>query len=168
MNSYDFENVVATKILIEKNDRFFLIQEPATNDWRPNCWGLPGGKMLLGEPISKVINRKIQTEVGFEVRVEGLIKIIDILMPEKNVYHLIFSARYLEGRIDLKRIEGQNAKWFTADSICKMSKDEFAEYYIDEILQDYLKKKKTAPMEIIKEQDNNQLEIKEWMDKDTS
>ena len=63
----------------------------------PGRWGLPGGKYYLHESISEGTQRKIREEAGVACEIKGLFKIVQILMPEKTVYHFVFIADYVSG-----------------------------------------------------------------------
>jgi ADP-ribose pyrophosphatase YjhB (NUDIX family) len=166
MTPYDFQNIVAIKILVKRNDTILLIREPEYNDWMPNRLGLPGGKPLLNESLSETITRKVKSDIGFEIDVKGIVKIENILMPEKTVYHLILAADYVSGEINTDNTESKDINWYTLQQITKLEKDDFTEYYNDNIIKSYLKNELTLiPMAIIEEQDNRTDEIMQWMQK---
>jgi ADP-ribose pyrophosphatase YjhB (NUDIX family) len=163
-SKYNFESTIGIKLVVKKDDKIFLIKEPQTNEWMPGRLSLPGGKLLLGESILNGIDRKISTDVGFNVKIEGLAKIVNILMPSKNVYHLVFVAKYVDGEVDLSKIEAENADWYSGDEILELTKNDFAEYYNDEVLRDIIKENFTfIPLSILGVQDNRQEEIMDWM-----
>jgi ADP-ribose pyrophosphatase YjhB (NUDIX family) len=163
---YDFQNIVAVKILVKRNDTILLIREPEYNDWMPNRLGLPGGKPLLNESLSETIARKIKGDIGFEISINGIVKIVDILMPEKTVYHLILAAEYVSGEIDIEKTESKDINWYTLQQIAELGKDDYTEYYNDNIIRSYLNNGlAVAPLNIIEEQDNRTDEIMGWMQK---
>lgn len=163
---FDYPSIVAIKIIIKKADKILLIREPETNEWMPGRLGLPGGKVMLNESLPQAIERKIRTEIGLEIKLSGLIKIIDILMPEKNVYHCVFQAKYISGEISLGNIEAAEMKWFSADEVEKLGVDDFTEYYNISILKAVLSDKlEIFPIDIISVQDNRQPNILDWMEK---
>lgn len=161
---YNFPSIIAIKLLIRKKNKFFLIKEPKTNEWKPGCFTLPGGKLLLHESIIDGINRKIKTEVGFKIKIIGLIKIIDMLVINRNVYHFIFLADYTGGEIDKSKIEAQDYKWFSSKEISNISKNKFAEYYIDEIIAGIKNNKLNhLSLEDIKIQDFKKPKLDKWL-----
>jgi ADP-ribose pyrophosphatase YjhB (NUDIX family) len=163
---YGFQNVVAIKILVRKDDKILLIREPEFNDWKPNHLGLPGGKPLINESLFETINRKINTEIGLQIDIKGIVKLIDIIMPAKTVYHLVLAADYLSGEIDTNRTESKDINWYSLDQIVELRKSDFTEYYNDEIIRLYLENKLPVyPLNIIDEQDNRDEVVAEWMKK---
>lgn len=163
---YNYPSIVAVKIIVKKNDQILLLREPETNEWMPCRLGLPGGKLLLNESIQSALERKIKTEIGLEVEVKGLIKIIDILMPKKNIYHLIFLADYENGEIGNNKTESNDLKWYSKNNMAKFNVDDCAEFYNAEILKEVFEDKyKLIPLETMLVQDNRQADIMEWMEK---
>ncbi len=160
---YNHESTIGIKIIVKRDDKIFLVREPEDNEWMPGRMSLPGGKLLLGETISEGLTRKIKTEIGLEVDVLGLIKLVNILMPNKNVYHFVFLAEWKHGEINLSKIEAQNANWY-GEEIQRFTKDDFAEYYNDEVLREVIDKKYILiPLSVLKSQDNRTEEITDWM-----
>lgn len=163
---YDFQNIVAIKFLVKRNDTILLIREPEYNEWMPNRLGLPGGKPLLNESLSETIFRKIKADIGFEINIKGIAKIVNILMPEKTVYHVILAAEYVSGEINTENTESKDIDWYTLQQITGLGKDDFTEFYNDDIIKSYLKNELTiVPFSIIDEQDNRTDEIMQWMQK---
>lgn len=165
---YDFKNDIAIKLLIRKNNEILLIREPEFNDWMPGRLGLPGGKPLLGETLEAAMRRKIQTEVGFEVNIKGVVKIINILMPQKNVYHILVAAEHASGDIDTSRTESDDIAWYAQEAVSTMTKDDFTEYYNDELIKAYLADKlPIVPWDFVLAQDNRGGDVLGWMEKES-
>lgn len=62
-------------------------QEPAKG-----TWSLPGGAVELGEKVVDALKREIREEVGIEIEVGGLIRVLDRIIQdqEKRVrYHYV-------------------------------------------------------------------------------
>ena len=163
---FNFPSTVAVKIVVKKGDQILLLKEPKTNEWMPGRLGLPGGKLFLNESITAALERKIKTEISLEIEVKGLIKIINILMPEKNVYHLIFIADYRSGEIYINRTESSDLDWYSKYDVAKLSVDNYAEFYNAEILEEVFKNQyQLIPLKTILIQDNRQEDIMDWMER---
>lgn len=163
---YNFQNVVAIKLLIKNGDKVLLVREPEFNEWMPNRLGLPGGKPLLNETLEETLARKIQTEVGLEIQISGIVKIIDIIMPQKTVYHLLLAAEYISGEIGATKTESDDIQWYSHEQILHMSKDDFTEYYNDEFIKLFLTDSlNILPLDLIHYQDNRSNVISDWMAK---
>ncbi len=81
---YNYPIVLACKVIIRKGNTILLTREPLDHTWMPGRLGLPGGKLLINEGISEGLQRKISDETGVVCEIKGLVRIIDILMPEKT------------------------------------------------------------------------------------
>lgn len=163
---YDFQNVVAIKLLIKNGDKILLVREPEFNEWMPNRLGLPGGKPLLNETLEEAVARKIQAEVGLEVKINGIVKIIDIIMPQKTVYHLLLAAEYISGEIGATKTESDDVQWYSYEQVASMSKDDFTEYYNDKFIKLFLTDSLAIlPLDFIHYQDNRTDAISNWMSK---
>jgi len=163
---FNFESIVACKIVVKKDGKVLLIREPDANDWMPNRLGLPGGKSILNESIIGTLKRKIELDIGMEIKIKGLIKVLDILMPEKNVYHFIFIADHIDGEIGHKEVEPDDIKWYSVEELNKLGVDDYTEYYNKELLDEIVSENyNLIPIETVKVQDNREGEIMSWMKK---
>lgn len=161
---FDYPSIVAVKILVKKDDSVLLIKEPMTNEWKPGKLGFPGGKLMLNESVLDAATRKIQSDIGMEIDIKGILKIYDILMPEKNVYHIVLLANYKSGEIILEKLEPDNIVWYKIDNALKMKVGDFTEYYNLEVIKLALESNPiVASLELIKVQDNRTQELTEWM-----
>lgn len=163
---YDFQNIVAVKMLIRRGDEVLLVREPEFNDWMPNRLGLPGGKPLVNETLAETVERKIGTEVGLKVDIKGIVKIVDIIMPKKTVYHVLLAAGHVSGEIGDVKTESDDLAWYGREQLSTLGKDDFTEYYNDEIIRKYLDGElPVVPLGLITTQDNRSDEINAWMEK---
>ena len=164
---YNYPVTVGVKVIIKKDEHILLTKEPQSHSWMPGRLGLPGGKLFLNESISSGLKRKIKDETGLSVKGAGLFKVVGILMPEKTVYHLIFLADYLAESKNKKLYSG-GLEWVSEDKVKKLGKDDFTEFYLDEVLSEYFSSPNAVPLDIFIEQESFKDErIKEWMAKDT-
>lgn len=147
---YEYPIIVACKVIIRKGDRILLIREPDSHTWMPGRLGLPGGKLLLHESISVGLKRKIREETGLKVKITGLFKIVDILLPEKTVYHFIFLASYLSQSKN-KNLYSEELEWFSEDDVKKLDKDDCTEFYFHEVLGKYFTDPKSSSLDIFLE-----------------
>lgn len=162
---YDYPSVFAVKLLVRRGDSILLVREPEHNEWMPGRLGLPGGKPLEGEFITGTLERKIATEVGFEVKVTGIVKLVNIMMPEKTVYHLVVAADHVHGDIDTSKTESDDVAWYSSEQIQAMTKHDFTEYYNDKLIKGYLDGSLTeVPISFLQTQDNRYGEVALWME----
>lgn len=134
-NNYDFQNTNVIKIILRnKDNKVLLIQEPADNNWMPLHWGLPGGKPTETESLLETFNRKTKTDIGQEVRPDGMIRAYELLMNGRTIIMYIVLANATS---DTVSGEAKEYKWMTKDEIKEMETNEFTEFYNKKLLIDY-------------------------------
>lgn len=77
-------------------------------------WVMPGGKIDLGEPIIKALQREVMEEVGLEVAVENLIDVFEHVTPGEDNYHFVilyYRCRPLSCSISHNQDEVAEARW---------------------------------------------------------
>lgn len=77
-------------------------------------WVMPGGKIDLGEPIIKAIEREVMEEVGLQVEVEDLLDVFEHVTPGDENYHFIilyYLCRPLYCDITHNQEEVAEARW---------------------------------------------------------
>lgn len=165
---YEYPIMAASKVIIRKGDQILCTREPLENEWMPGRLGLPGGKYYLNEGVMDGTKRKIAEEAGVECEIKGLFKIIQILMPQKTVYHFIFVADYVSGELDNAQWSDELI-WKTESEVAALTKDDLTEYYYHEVLREYFEHpERIFPAETILELRSFEDEdIQEWMRKGT-
>src|SRR5512136_2866951 len=81
-------------------------------------WVMPGGKIDLGEPIVKALQREVMEEVGMRVEVEDLIDVFEHVTPGDDNYHFIilyYLCRPLSREIAHNHEEVDEARWVRRD-----------------------------------------------------
>ncbi len=86
---YKKEHIVTSvvAVIIDDDDRVLLTRRniaPFNGQWV-----MPGGKIDLGEPILKALQREVHEEVGLEVEVGGLVDVFEHLTPGAENLHFI-------------------------------------------------------------------------------
>jgi 8-oxo-dGTP diphosphatase len=83
-------------------------------------WVMPGGKIDLGEPIFRALQREVQEEVGLAVEVEDLIDVFEHITPGADNYHFIilyYLCRPLHCAVSHNESEVSAACWVPADQL---------------------------------------------------
>jgi 8-oxo-dGTP diphosphatase len=77
-------------------------------------WVMPGGKIVLGEPIVEALKREVWEEVGLEVEVGRLIDVFEHVTPGADNYHFIiiyYLCTPLYCNVNKNRDEVSEARW---------------------------------------------------------
>jgi 8-oxo-dGTP diphosphatase len=83
-------------------------------------WVMPGGRIDLGEPIVKALQREVMEEVGLEVEVEDLIDVFEHITQGADNYHFIilyYLCHPLYCSISHNRDEVDEAKWVSQSEL---------------------------------------------------
>jgi 8-oxo-dGTP diphosphatase len=85
-------------------------------------WGLPGGKIDVGESLQDAVVREYKEETGFNVKFEKLLAVLDeeLTSEEGAEYFVMLVCRVsLLHDIELKRIENEEGTvdWFTKEEV---------------------------------------------------
>ena len=118
---YTYPIIAASKVIITKENKILLTREPQDNSWMPGRLGLPGGKFFINESILDGTKRKIKEETGVNYKLKGFFEIINILMPERTVYHFIFTADYLSEEKNLQNLYSTELGWYSQKQINKLT-----------------------------------------------
>jgi 8-oxo-dGTP diphosphatase len=83
-------------------------------------WVMPGGKIDLGEPIVKALQREVMEEVGLKVEVEDIIDVFEHVSPGADNYHFIilyYLCRPLSCDISHNYDEVAEARWVSQEEL---------------------------------------------------
>lgn len=86
-------------------------------------WVMPGGKIDLGEPIIKAIEREVMEEVGLQVEVVDLLDVFEHVTPGDENYHFIilyYRCRPLFCDIRHNRDEVEEARWVAQQDLAAL------------------------------------------------
>ncbi len=137
-NDYDYTRVNAIKIIVKNAEgKVLLIQEPATNDWMPLHWGLPGGKPTNRESLLETFERKCMSDLGSKLTLKGIFRTYELLQEKRSVLMIIVVA---EGNLTEIKGEIGNYKWVGLEDVTAMDITEFTEFYNKEMLIDLFTK----------------------------
>ncbi len=111
---------VGVGVVVFKHDNVLLVQRAKPP--RAGTWSIPGGMQELGETAQQAGIREVREETGITVAIDGLIDIIDVILPAEDGrirthYTLIdYHAHWLSG--DPKAADdAHDARWVRLDAL---------------------------------------------------
>lgn len=117
-NKKPIQSSIVAGVVIEKNDKYLLVQENRPGTRVHGLWNFPAGRVDKGYAIEETAVKEAYEEVGYKVE---LIRKIGIFQAHTNTppKHA-FEAKIISGKLKWPKNEIQNAKWFTLEEIKKM------------------------------------------------
>ena len=111
---------VGVGVVIFKDDKVLLVRRAKPP--RAGSWSIPGGMQELGETAAQAGIREVCEETGITVAIDGLIDIIDVIVPEddgriRTHYTLIdYHAHWLAGEPQAAD-DVSDARWVPLDKL---------------------------------------------------
>ena len=82
--------------LIQHEDRYLIAQRLNASPLG-GYWEFPGGKCLPGEWYEDCVRRELREELGVEVQVLGLYRVIEHVCPDQTVLLYFYRCRIVSG-----------------------------------------------------------------------
>jgi 8-oxo-dGTP diphosphatase len=99
-------------------------------------WVMPGGKIDLGEPIAKALQREVMEEVGLKVEVEDIIDVFEHVTPGEDNYHFIilyYLCRPLSCDISHNQDEVAEARWVAQGELAGYQMPEGTRFILEKV-----------------------------------
>lgn len=141
---------VISVCIIEKDNKILMVQEGL--DFCYGQWNYPAGHVDEFELITDAAIREIKEETGFDVKLKGVLPILNVNYQYDTHVQVRFVAEVIGGEIKFDPNEILAVKWIPIEDLEKMPEKELRLYEVSKtFLQDY-KDKKIYPLEIFKNQ----------------
>ena len=136
-------------VLLDSNNRIFLIKESDENNIGQGKWDLPGGLVKPEESLIDAATREAKEETGYDAEVISLIGCYKSLKGEKSWIYVVFELKSVgqqKNNIDPEVTEG---KWFTEEQLMSLSDKEIVHSDM-KLVYGVAKEGKGLPLETVK------------------
>jgi 8-oxo-dGTP diphosphatase len=106
--------------VIADRNRILVLRRAARMPYRPGCWDLPGGHLMLNETFEECLTREVIEETGLQIEIErplGLYK-----APAEAYVQALFACRAPDQprEIVLRPDEHVECRWVTIGELARM------------------------------------------------
>ncbi len=102
-------------------------------------WVMPGGKIDLGEPIIRAVQREVLEEVGLEVEVQSLLDVFEHLQQGEDHYHFVilyYRCHPLSDKLNQNDAEVAEARWVPPDELWKHNMPAGTKFILEKLFPD--------------------------------
>ena len=104
--------------VVKKDDKYLLVQESQENCY--GKWNIPAGHLDPNENVFEGAKREILEECGYNVEIEGIAEVANRVVPETEIFFVIFSTSIIDGDAKCDSKEILDVKWYTYEEILNM------------------------------------------------
>ena len=118
----DYIGIGVGGIILGSDGRVLLAQRGPKARNQPGQWENPGGALKFGERFEDAIVREIREELSIEVVVEGLLRVVNHVLPEDGQHWVspTLVCRYVSGTPTIREHEKcSGVEWFSLDHLPK-------------------------------------------------
>lgn len=104
--------------VVKKDNKYLLVQESQENCY--GKWNIPAGHLDPNENVFEGVKREILEECGYNVEIEGIAEVANRVVPETEIFFVIFSTNIIDGDAKYDSKEILDVKWYTYEEILNM------------------------------------------------
>lgn len=131
---------------MKKNGKFLLVKEK--QKIYEGKWNIPTGAVDEGENVIEAAKREILEETGCEVKINGLLEIVNKHMENIDLVCFFFNTELVNENIKCNEDEITDIKWFSYEEMLEMKEDLRANGYFFSTIKNKIENKITS-LEII-------------------
>ena len=128
--------------IIEKDGKFLLVKEK-----QKICegkWNIPAGAVDDGENVIEAAKREILEETGCEVKINGLLEIVNKHMENIDLVCFFFNTELVNENIKCDEDEITDIKWFSYEEMLEMKANLRANGYFLSTIKNKIENKITS------------------------
>lgn len=108
-------NFTSAHAVIFKNEKVLIVRRSLTDTWMPGHYGLPGGKLEIGESPTEALSRECKEEVNLDIEP---INFIFLSKVSNNKKHAFYCTTKFSGSLKLD-FEHDDYQWINPDNLSK-------------------------------------------------
>jgi 8-oxo-dGTP diphosphatase len=115
--------MIGVHALIVKDGCVLLVKR--AKEPNKGMWGIPGGRLELGETYSEAAKRELLEECSIEIEIERLLDVTDYILRDEQhriKYHFVLLyllARHQKGTVKAQS-DAEEAKWVPFEKIAEL------------------------------------------------
>lgn len=111
-------------VLLDSNDRIFLVKEDDKNKIGKNRWNLPGGSIDGDEGLVEAVKRETKEETGYDAEIISMLGCYKCKKGNNSWVYTVFEAR-ITGKFNKKTDPGiKDGRWFEKDKFLHLGADD--------------------------------------------
>ena len=111
-------------VLLDENERIFLIKEDDKNRISEGRWNIPGGSVDLGESLLEATKREVKEETGYNAQITSLVGCYKCKKSDKSWVYIVFSAKIISKKQRPTDPSIKEGKWFSKEDFLHLNAHE--------------------------------------------
>lgn len=113
-------DVFVGTVLLDEQERIFLIKEEDKNTIGKNRWNLPGGSVDLDESLIEAATRENKEETGYDAEITSLVGCYNCKKRNQLWVYIVFSAKIKGEKEKITDSGVKEGKWFSKEEFLHM------------------------------------------------
>jgi len=130
--------MIGVHALIVKDGCVLLVKR--AKEPNKGMWGIPGGRLELGETYSEAAKRELLEECSIEIEIERLLDVTDYILRDEQQrikYHFVLLyllARHQKGTVKAQS-DAADARWVPTEKIGKFDTHPHLKVLLEKVMQ---------------------------------
>ncbi len=110
------QNLGSCVVVMDKNGR--VLMGVRKNAYHSGWWGIPGGRIELGEGVEETARRELEEETGLVAKKLKLVGVVRDNQGDYDFIHFAYVCSEYEGEVELREPEKcERWEWISKDNL---------------------------------------------------